>query len=291
MLMGQLPGSQALPLNNAYTGAHRFASAPLQPYSLPQPVPRPPVMSQPPAPVAALPAAIEAWRSRILAMSPWQLIQRFGMPAAQLQQLLADPQTATRIYLQTRQQSDYLAGAPQGGGGNRDHPGQRAADSNRAGFADFSLGNIASALGFGARALQSPLSVGLQAMGRLAFPGLVDSPMPQFAGEIDVRDIAARSPEIAAALRDLELEPNAHRAIQKKARLERQIREFAERETMAKRGLGSGGWGMPGATEARDFGSGAGSRGGSGPHGGGSASNPGGGKSGRAGSTADRNDR
>jgi hypothetical protein len=48
---------------------------------------------------------------------------------------------------------------------------------------------------------------------------------------------------------------------------------------------------MPGATEARDFGSGAGSRGGSGPHGGRSASNQGGGKSGRAGSTVDRNDR
>ena len=100
--MGQLPGSQALPLTNAYSGAQRFASAPLQPFPLPQPVPRPPVMPQPPAPVTALPAAIEAWRRRLLAMPPWQLMQQFGMPPAQVQQMLSDPQTATLLFHQTQ---------------------------------------------------------------------------------------------------------------------------------------------------------------------------------------------
>jgi hypothetical protein len=286
MLMGREPGGATLPPTNGFSGAQRYASAPLQPYPLPQPVPRPPAMPMPAPPSPApLPAPIEAWRSQLLSMHPLLLMRTFGMSAAELRQMLADPQTATLLYAQTHTQGSPFGGSRGGAGGNRDHPGQRAADSFRAGMADFSLGNVATALGFGARALQSPLSLGLEAMGSLAFPGRVASPMPQFTGEINVRDIVARNPELAAALRDLELESNPQRAMQKKARLERQIREIHEREAMAKRGLGSGGWGMRGATEARDIGSGGGSRGGGG------RTSDSGGEGGKSGSTADRNDR
>jgi hypothetical protein len=151
MLMGRLPGSQALPLTNAYSGAQRFASAPLQPYPLPQPVPRPPVMPQLPAPAATLPAAIEAWRRHLLAMQPWQLMQQFGMPPAQVRQMLSEPQTATLLYQQSRNKRGAHPDVNRHGGGsgfgNVDTPESRdrLVGSLRAGFSENPMGIVDAA--------------------------------------------------------------------------------------------------------------------------------------------------
>ena len=118
MLMGRLPGSPLPAIPNAYAGVQRFAGAPLQPYVLPQPVPRPPVMPQPSAPpVAPLPAAIEAWRARLLAINPLLLSRQFGMPVAQIQQLLADPRSAMLLYQQGHSLPNSALGGQRGGSG------------------------------------------------------------------------------------------------------------------------------------------------------------------------------
>jgi hypothetical protein len=149
MLMGQLPGGLPVTSLNGNAGAQRYITQPLPPYTLPQPVARAPIVSVPPTPpVPTLPAGIEAWRTQMLALNPFYLSQRFGMPAAQVKQLLADPQAAIMLYQQARGQGSQQLGVNRPGGGsgygNVDTPEsrQRLGDQLRAGFSDNPMGLV-----------------------------------------------------------------------------------------------------------------------------------------------------
>jgi hypothetical protein len=271
MLMGRLPGS--LPANGyrhpampaipaALGGAQRFAGVPLQPYALPQPVPLPPVA--PPA-AFALPPHIEAWRAQLLAMNPLILSRRFGLSPAQFRQMLDDPQTAMALYERMQGQGRRsFAPAQFGGGGeggNSDVAGMKAADHLRSGIADLTAENVLKAFDFGGglMGIKGLLGTAVQGIGHLAFPDLVGSPAPDFAGYADIGTLAKQFPDLAAAIRALENEMIPANVHAKRAAVLREARKAAA--------IGrSPGAGAEGHKQGKSSGPGPGNRG---PRGGG----------------------
>ncbi|HVR65132.1 MAG TPA: hypothetical protein VMT98_00720 [Verrucomicrobiae bacterium] len=250
MLMGQLPGGQALPLTNSYSGAQRFASAPLQPYPLPHPVPRPPVTLQPPAPVATLPTVIETWRRQLLAMPPWQLMQQFGMAPAQVRQLLSDPQTATLLFHQT--QGDHPGFGSQrnretSGMGSAPDRAMREADMMRAGYVD-NLRDFVGAIRSGIRAVSNPIGTGVASMVENA-AGVAPGTYGGISGTAQRFDM-----DLENAVRSGRINPQTGRAWTRAEAIAQQSRRNAEkargerneRDRAASRGAGPGGRGPRG---------------------------------------------
>ncbi len=249
MLMGRLPGSQALPLTNVFSGAQRFASTPLQPYPLPQPVPRPPVTPQPPAPAptAALPAAIEAWRRQLLAMQPWQLMQQFGMPPAQVRKMLSDPQSATLLFHQTqadRPGLSTLKNRDTSGMGSAPDRAMRDADVMRTGYVD-NFHDLIDAVRSGVRAVTNPIGTGVASIAE-SVAGATPGTLGGMSGNAQRYDM-----DLENAVRSGRTNPQTGRAWtraeamaeQSRRNAERTRSEKNERDRAASRGAGPGGRG------------------------------------------------
>ena len=193
---------------------------------------------------------VEAWRRRLLAMQPWQLMQQFGMTPARVRKMLSDPQTATLLFHQNQGDRPGLGSRRNretSGMGSASDRAMREADMMRAGYVD-NFRDFVGAVRSGIRAVTNPIGTGVASMVENAAgvaPGTYGG-MSGNAQRVDMNlENAVRSgrinPQTGRAWTRAEAMAQQSRSNAEKARGERN-----ERDRAASRGAGPGGRGPRG---------------------------------------------